>query len=129
MSYERRGTVVFTEIDSLRNAVMKNPNLEWVEGAKTYKHEYNARSCSHKIKVKGRNSEGYEIGVVENPDGTGYNLVWDSSGNFEPIIGEGASNIRTDYTRETSREWAARKGYVMTETVDSEGLIVLTLDN
>lgn len=128
MSYTRLGNVVITSIESLRKAVDKNPDLEFVENAKTYLHEGYERECVHKIKVKGK--EGYyEIGVIEHPDGTGYQLIWDSSAQFERIIGNGASIITTDYTREVSRDYAARNGYVMTETADAEGNIVLTLQD
>lgn len=127
MSYTRLGTVTIVDIASLRKAVDKNPDLEFVEDAKTYLHEGYERKCVHKIKVKG--NEHYEIGVIEHPDGTGYQLVWDSSAHFEDIIGYGASVINTDYTREVSRDYAARNGYVMTEATDAEGKIVLTLEN
>lgn len=127
MSYTRLGQIVLTNISSLRKAIIKNPKLTWVEGATSYQHEYNNRKCVHKIQVAG--SGGYEIGVIDNPDGAGYKLIWDSSANFEPIIGQGACNISTDYARESAREWAAAEGYVIKETADSEGNIVLEMTN
>lgn len=35
--------------------------------------------CEHVVRVKG-NPSAYEIGVVKNPDGDGYRLVWDFYG-------------------------------------------------
>lgn len=128
MSYTRLGTIVLTDIASLRKAIEKNPALTWVEGATTYQHEYSARSCVHKIKVNGSNT-GYEIGVIESKDGKGYQLVWDSSSGFDSVIGKGASIINTDYAKEVARDWAARNGYTVTETADSEGNIVLEMTN
>lgn len=129
MSYTRLGTIVLTDIASLRKAIEKNPALTWVEGATTYQHEYNARACVHKIKVVGRKEGAYEIGVIESEDGKGYQLVWDSSSGFDSVIGKGASIINTDYVREVHRDWAAKNGFTVAETVDAENNMVITMTN
>lgn len=127
MSYERLGSLLLTDINSLRKAVEKNDRLTWVEGATTYQHEYSARACVHKIKVVGRKEGAYEIGVIESKDGKGYRLIWDSSSGFNGVIGEGASIINTDYVREVHRDYAAKHGYTVTEATDEEGQIVITM--
>lgn len=125
MSYTRLGTIVLTDIASLRKAIEKNPALTWVEGATTYMHEHSYRSCVHKIQVNG--NKNYEIGVIESKDGKGYQLVWDSSSGFDRVIGEGASIINTDYVREVHRDWASKHGFTVTEATDEEGQIVITM--
>ena len=128
MSYTKLGAVVITDIAGLRKAVMKDKRLIWVEGATSYKHEYNERPCVHKIQVSDK-GPGYEIGVIETQDGAGYNLIWDSSSGFERIIGKGACDLNTSYAREVSRDWAAKNGFTMTETTDKEGNLVIEMTN
>lgn len=129
MSYLRIGQIILTDINSLRKAVEKNSKLTWVEGATTYQHEYSARKCVHKIQVNGRKEGAYEIGVIKSEDGKGYQLVWDSSSGFDGVVGEGACIINTDYAKEVARDWAAKNGFTVAETVDADGSLILTMVN
>lgn len=129
MSHRMIGSIVLTDCVSLRKAVTKDPRLEWVEGATTFKYYYadDSQPCVHKIKVVGQ--PDYEIGVVPEPDGTGYRLMWESDSGFSRIIGSKGEEINTAYAKEVSRDWAAKNGFTVSETTDEEGLIVLTMEN
>ena len=131
MSHRLVGTVCLTDTNSLRKAVMKNPKLQWVEGATEYKYNYNHRKCIHKIKLDGiKDGDYYELGVVESEDGKGYRLEWESDAiKISAIIGDQGENLHTDYAREVSRDWAAKNGFTLVENTDAQGQIVLTMTN
>jgi hypothetical protein len=129
MSHRMLGSIMLSHIPSLRKAVMKDERLEWVEGATGYSYYYDSpdsRKCSHKIKVK---DSHYEIGVVEDTGGKGYRLEWESDANFGGIIGSKGEILATAYAKEYTRDWAAKNGFVISESVDKEGSIVLTMTN
>jgi hypothetical protein len=126
------GSVCITDINSLRKAVIKNEKLKWVEGATEYNYHgaHNKRPCVHKIQYVGEWSEHYDIGVVQSEDGKGYRLEWESDGYpISNIIGNAGCKLHTDYAKEVARDWAAKNGFTVAETVDKEGSIVLTMEN
>jgi hypothetical protein len=59
-------------------------------------------------------SKPYDVGVITNPAGPGYKLVYDfySGGNgLRAKIGEDANTLRQHYSLETSKRVAARLGH------------------
>ena len=85
-------------------------------------------SCAHAIEVPG--SE-YDIGVVENPHGTGYRLLFDAFGREGRAIpkrlgGTGLTRLRTEYGATRATRHLQRKGYRAVRRVMTDGTVKLT---
>jgi hypothetical protein len=84
--------------------------------------------CIHKVKVKGNNN-AYEAGIVNNPQGAGYLIVWDFWGPGEEITkamgGQDGGALIAQYTRFASIKSAIEQGYSVSESVDEFGNYVI----
>lgn len=83
--------------------------------------------CEHAIRVEG---SSYEIGVMKRKDGNGYSLVWDffaTGRNINKVIGDGAEKLMTEYSREFINQFANTNSFMLDESVDSEGNIVMNM--
>lgn len=68
--------------------------------------------CSHAIRTNDRNA--YEIGVVENPDGNGYSLLYDSWGpgqKIEALAGVGLCKLSQLYAAEVAMREIVSQGF------------------
>lgn len=75
--------------------------------------------CTHAISIPD-NSRAYEIGVIEQKDGT-FRLVWDFyQGGFglQPIVGNDCKTLVGEYTIEVAKTAATNKGWVHQENTD-----------
>ena len=83
--------------------------------------------CLHAIGIPG-NSRAYQVGVVRNPNGRGFTLLYDAwSGGFglEAKIGKDASKLRQRYAAEVAIKNARRQGFRVTEQAGTDGKIKL----
>ncbi len=80
--------------------------------------------CDHAIKVPGAK---YEVGVRKQ--GKEYLLLWDNwtGGGLEQILGENAGLLMQAYGIEKTKREARRKGYLVQETKQDNGVVVLNL--
>lgn len=72
----------------------------------------------------------YDIGITERKDGAGYALVWDLWGQGQRIsdyIGTDAEKLLTQYSHEFINQFANTNGFMLDESVDSEGNIVMNM--
>jgi hypothetical protein len=73
----------------------------------------------------------YEIGVTKRDDGQGYSLVWDTFGSGKKIskcIGDSAEKLMIEYQSHYIRQFADANGMMLDQSTDSEGNLVLTLN-
>lgn len=89
--------------------------------------------CEHAITLPG-NSSAYEVGIVKNPNGPGYLLLYDFwQGGYgmsahigtEPPMGK----LLAQYARAVELKQAQAQGYGVTETVDQNGDIVMECED
>jgi len=83
----------------------------------------NFGKCLHAIKIKDCR---YEIGVIQDPDGKGYKLIYDEFGEGRKLVewlgGENYKMIKAQYgTRVFARDMK-RKGYRITTSTAANGL-------
>ena len=79
----------------------------------------------HAIKVPGTN---YEIGVMKNPNGEGFVLVYDFFGEGQVIVnklGKGLQQIKREYSVYRHKKTAKADGRVVTEKRLQNGKIAL----
>jgi len=85
--------------------------------------------CEHAIRVKG-DKDAYEVGVVKNPTGPGYRLVWDFFGGsgaaLQEKIGKAGSELTAQYTFGRISHEAKKRGKLATMT-RKENKIVITV--
>lgn len=109
-----------TDLEALKQAVLKIKGLCWKEGQQTYKwygrfvNDYHGGdaaykngidpkkygTCDHAITVEG---SGYEIGIMKRTDGKGWSPVWDFFGTgrkINEVVGDGAEKLMVEYQRE-----------------------------
>ena len=129
------------DLEALKTAVGKL-GLEWREGQQNFRwygrfmndsqvpqgfspNEYG--KCLHAIAVPG-NSQAYEVGVVRNPNGRGWSLLWDAwSGGFglQDRIGEGACRLKQRYDAEVATKSMWEEGFMVSEEMEPDGRIRL----
>ena len=83
--------------------------------------------CLHAIGIPG-NNQSYQVGVVRNPNGRGFTLLYDAwSGGLglEAKIGKDASKLRQRYAAEVAIKNARRQGFRVTEQAGTDGKIKL----
>lgn len=83
--------------------------------------------CLHAIGVPG-NGQAYEIGVVRNPNGRGYSLLydaWQGGHGLEAVVGKGASLLKQRYAAEVAIRQARRQGFRVSEKMQADGKIRL----
>ena len=141
MSHVVTVDIEIKDIDCLRKAC-KAIGLEFRENQKTYK--WYGRSvgdypipngfsvsdlgkCDHAIGIPNNNS-AYEIGVVKRDNK--YTLLWDFwSGGYglQGVVGDKCGNLVQAYTKEVAVKKARNMGYIVKETKNKNGDVVLTL--
>ena len=154
MSHVAKIDVVIKDLEALQ-AACEALGLEFVQGQKTFKwygrwvNDYSAEDaayhsgikpedygkCEHAIRIPG-NSSAYEIGVVRNPNGEGYSLVYDFyNGGFgmsdkvggkkcEKLVGEYGKGV----ARNQAKSMAKKYGYGWTEDFnETTGETTITL--
>jgi hypothetical protein len=85
--------------------------------------------CEHAIRIPG-DAHAYEIGLVRRRDGrAGYQLLWDFFGGgygLEAKVGAGCSKLKQQYAVAVAVKTAQRQGMRVTQSVGSNGRIILT---
>jgi hypothetical protein len=147
MSHVASVELVINDIASLKKACENIPSLTFMEGQTTHEwygkfladsdvgrqtaREFDAETfgkCEHAIKVEGAD---YEIGVVKNPTGSGYRLIYDQWGSGGKRIasacgGEGLTKIKTEYGAVRTSRHLQRQGYRVIRRVMANGQLKIT---
>jgi hypothetical protein len=69
--------------------------------------------CEHALRVAG-NPNAYEVGLVKNPNGPGWVLIydfWAGGHGLQAVIGNNAGNLRREYALQVGMRQMARKGF------------------
>ena len=147
MSHVANVEVEINDLTALKTACGKL-GLEFVQGQTTYKwfDRYLADSnvgrqtvrdgfrpedfgkCEHAIRVPGSN---YEVGVVKNPTGNGYRLIYDEYGSQGRAItkrlgGTQLTKLKTEYGVARATRHLRRNGYRVVRRVLANGTVKLT---
>jgi len=146
MSHVSKVDMEILDLDALKKACA-DCGLEFREGQKTYKWygswvgDYNSRDaatqngidpkdlgkCDHAIGVPG-NKQAYEIGVVKNPNGKGYILLWDFwNGGYglQAKAGPNCGNLTKGYAVAVAKKAMVNKGYSCTQKILATGEVQL----
>lgn len=137
MSHVTSIEVVIKDLASLK-AACADIGLEFLENQQTYRWyghhvgDYpipagfkveDLGKCLHAIGVKG-NKNAYEIGVVKNPNGEGYLLLWDFwSGGYglQDVVGKDCKNLTHAYkVNQTVKSFQKRGFNMATKTVNKK---------
>lgn len=84
--------------------------------------------CDYAISLPG-NAKAYEVGVVRNKNGKGYQLLWDFwNGGFglEEKIGKNAGLLKQSYAVSRAKKEMLRQGYRAATRKDAKGNFILT---
>lgn len=88
--------------------------------------------CLHAITIPG-NKTCYEVGVVKNPQGDGYLLLFDfwsgGLGMGEKVGGKDMGKLLAHYAKYVQIQEAQAQGYGVSEKVDEYGNIELTFED
>ena len=147
MSHVANVEVEINDLTALKTACA-TLGIEFVEGQKTYAWygRYLADSdvgrdtvdsgfraadfgtCEHAIKVPGSN---YEVGVVTNPAGNGYRLIYDEYGVHGKAIttrlgGTQLTTLKTEYGVARATRHLQRSGYRVVRRVLANGTVKIT---
>lgn len=132
MSHMSTIKLLVNDLDSI-DAACKLIGCELVRGQKTFKwygrwmNDYDAQDaayrqgikpedygkCEHAIRVTGK-PDAYEVGLVKNPNGEGYLLVydfWAGGKGLQAAIGDNAGNLRREYALQVGMREMSRKGF------------------
>lgn len=75
--------------------------------------------------------KGYEVGVIKNPTGPGYKLIYDFFGSqgklLEEKIGKGAGLLKQSYATRVATHQARAQGFQVRRHVTSDGTVKLSL--
>lgn len=85
-------------------------------------------TCDHAISCPKKGA--YEIGVIENNDGT-YSLIWDNwsrGQGLEDYVGPGAENLTHGYKIEETKQLMKNKGYSVREKTTEDGTVQLVCE-
>ena len=93
--------------------------------------EFNAKTfgtCEHAIEVPGSD---YDIGVVKNPTGAGYRLIYDQYGPSghaiaEKLGGQSLPELKSEYGAVRATRYLQRQGYRVVRRVLANGQIKLS---
>ena len=104
---------------------------DWHTGDAAVENGYDAKTfgqCEHAISVPGSD---YEIGVVKNPNGTGYRLIYDVYGHHGRAIskklgGTQLTKLKTEYGATKAQRHLQRSGYRVVRRVLANGQVKLT---
>jgi hypothetical protein len=141
MSHVSNVELNVTDLDALREAVGQTNGLTWSEGQCSYKwygkwmNDFHGSSAAvdngfnaadfgkseHAIKVEGAE---YEIGVVKNPTGEGYRLLYDNYDSGTRIAkryGTPLLAIKNSYAERVAVKQLQRKGYRVSTRVNAQG--------
>ncbi len=104
--------------------------LEFMQGQTSHKYYQDKRNpCLHALRVKG-NDQAYEIGVVQNKDGT-YGLEWDSFGGGKglvQVVGKNCAALKQSYAKAITLKQARSLGMRAITHKDQTGRMVITLE-
>ena len=84
--------------------------------------------CDYAISLPG-NSKAYEVGVVRNKNGKGYQLLWDFWNvgfGLEEKIGKNAGLLKQSYAVSRAKKEMLRQGYRASTRKDAKGNVILT---
>lgn len=146
MSHIASVKIIIKDLDALRRAAAEL-GLEFVEGQTTFKwygrwlNDYHAPEaavnngfdpkkfgqCQHAIRIP-NNASAYEVGVVANPNGEGFTLLYDNYAagrGLEAKIGQGAQKLQQEYGVQVARKQAARLGMRVTQSRGQDGKVRL----
>ena len=141
MSHVSNVELEVNDLDALRDAIAQTDGLTWCEGHQNYKwygkwmNDFHGSVAAvdngfdpstfgqseHVIRAEGIE---YEIGVVKNPDGQGYRLLYDNYASGKQIAeryGSGLETIKNSYAERVAVKQLQRKGYRVTTRVNSQG--------
>lgn len=82
--------------------------------------------CLHALRVRD-NPAAYEVGVIQNPVGPGYSLIWDNYAQgrgLMPKIGDDGNKLRQAYGVAVLSKAAVENGYRVTGTTTAAGGVV-----
>lgn len=140
-------------MDILRKAVEGIGFLKWNEGCrllngkKTFRSYYchekgnghvlekqiaEAGTLEHSISIDcgDGNKNHYEIGVVRKKDGEGWALVFDPYDSAAArLVGIQCQTVMAAYAEETVRDFASRNGFILEQSTDNEGNIVMVMSD
>jgi hypothetical protein len=146
MSHVASVELVINDIDSLEVAANKL-GCRFMSGKKEHRwygefladsdigrqtaEEFNAKTfgtCEHAIEVPGSD---YDIGVVKNPTGTGYRLIYDQYGPHgraiaEKLGGQSLTKLKSEYGAVRATRHLQRQGYRVIRRVLANGQIKLS---
>jgi hypothetical protein len=130
MSHIAKVQLAINDLDCLEQACNALGTVELKRNQTTHKYYAGAQgSCDHAIVVKG-NRNAYEIGVVANKDGKGYELAWDTfqgaKGLVAAVGGTHMGRLRQEYATAVAKKELRRKGYYVETVKQSDGTYVLT---
>ena len=141
MSHVSNVELTVSDLDALRDAVARTNGLTWCEEQKSYHwygkwmDDFHGKAAAvdngfkpsefgkseHAIKVDGVE---YEIGVVKNPTGEGYRLIYDNYDSGKQIAeryGTGLETIKNSYAERVAVKQLQRKGYRVSTRVNAQG--------
>jgi hypothetical protein len=128
-SHVARVDITINDLDAL-DAACARLGLKLARGQTSYKWygavgmtEADLGKCTHAIKIPGC-WEAYEVGVVENADGT-FGLLWDfyhGGYGLQERVGEDCKKLVAEYTFAVAEKAAQAQGWLYERT--SEGLRV-----
>ena len=140
--------VIITDLECLREALLKFPKLKLRENQRTYHwygkwmRDYNSGDaaykngidpkdygkCDHALHMDGVT---YEAGVCKRKDGKGYSVVWDfySDGKcISDYIGDGAEKLMVEYQKALLRKHATTEGLTFEVTNETEEEILVEME-
>jgi hypothetical protein len=147
MSHVISVNVVIKDLHALEQAC-KELGLEFMRNQKTHRwygrwvNDYNQSDaaylqsgikpenygkCEHAIKVPG---SGYDIGVYNNPKGSGYVLAYDNFGTGQVILqklGSGLEKLKQGYAVAKATIEAKARGWLVQKNMMPNGAVKLTL--
>ena len=154
MSHVASVQVEFKDLECLKKAA-EECGLEFMEGQTNFKwygrfmNDYHGSDaavtqgfdpkefgkCLHALRVKG-NDQAYEIGVVKNPNGDGYRLLFDywngGFGLMELVAGasdksqHGIGKLHQHYTAEVTMKSLRKQGHSFGKPVWVDGKLEIT---
>lgn len=146
MSHVATVDVEIRDLESLKLAA-HNLGLEFRENQKTYRwygrwvNDYHGDDAAYQHGVKPEDygkclhaigipndSRAYEVGVIRNPNGAGYSLIWDffSGGKgLKSRIGDKGHRLTQEYAAVHSQRQLMAQGYSVTRTTAPDGTIKL----
>lgn len=125
MSHISKVKVELKNLDALERALLPL-NLELVRNQKTFRAYRQGNPCEHLIRST-TNEKAYEIGVVQNQDGT-YALAWDTflgGRGMVELAGKDCCNIMQNYAVEEAQTQMESAGYVVERTHQENGTVQL----